>query len=78
MRSALSGSGRRTGRAGLQPEVGVQARYKRLAVTHATTVSQIPIKSMGFIDKVVYQPKLRMSVPFMGICWAIGLTFVND
>jgi len=33
---------------------------------------------MGFIDKVVYQPKLRMSVPFMGICWAIGLTFVND
>jgi hypothetical protein len=78
MRSALSGSGRRTGRAGLQPEVGVQARYKRLAVTHATTVSQIPIKSIDFIDKVVYQPKLRMSVPFMGICWAIGLTFVND
>jgi hypothetical protein len=52
MRSALSGSGRLTGGAGLPAEVGVQARYKRLAVTHATTVGEIPIKSIGFIDKV--------------------------
>jgi hypothetical protein len=78
MRSALSGSGWLTGGAGLPAEVGVQARYKRLAVTHATTVSQIPIKSIGFIDKAVYRPKLRMSVPFMGMCWAIGPTFDND
>jgi hypothetical protein len=78
MRSALSGSGWLTGGAGLPAEVGVQVRYKRLAVTHATTVSQIPIKSIGFIDKAVYRPKLRMSVPFMGMCGVIGPTFDND
>ena len=40
-----------TGRAGLPPEIGVQARYERLAVTHATTLGQLPTLSIGFIDK---------------------------
>jgi hypothetical protein len=40
-----------TGRAGLAPEVGVEARYKRLAVTHVTTLGQLPTLSIGFIDK---------------------------
>ena len=40
-----------TGRAGLPPEVGVQARYERLAVTHTATLSQLPTLSIGFIDK---------------------------
>ena len=44
------GPGRLTGRAGLPSEVGVQARYKRLAVTHATTISQLPTLSIKPID----------------------------
>jgi hypothetical protein len=44
-----------TGRAGLPPEIGVQARYERLAVTHATTIGQLPTLSIGFIDKPLYQ-----------------------
>ena len=40
-----------TGRASLPPEVGVQVRYERLAVTHAITLSQLPTLSIGFIDK---------------------------
>ena len=40
-----------TGRASLPPEVGVQARYERLAVTHAITLSQLPTLSIDFIDK---------------------------
>ena len=52
-RSALIGAGRPTGSAGLPAEVGVQARYERLRVTHATNVAQLSIKSIGFIDKTV-------------------------
>src|SRR5580704_10628856 len=63
MRSALSGSGWLTGGAGLPAEVGVQARYKRLAVTHATTVSQIPTKSIGFIGKVPATPPGPLGLP---------------
>ena len=40
-----------TGRAGLPPEIGVQARYERLAMTHAITLGQLPTLSIGFIDK---------------------------
>jgi hypothetical protein len=69
----------------LRGEVGVQARYERLAVTHAITVNQIPIKSIGFIDKVRaadlavpdwpgYQanwaPKF---IPYIGRCKVTGL-----
>src|ERR1700684_2051389 len=43
----------RTDRAGLPAEVGVQARYKRLRVPHATKVNELSIKSMGFIDKII-------------------------
>jgi hypothetical protein len=38
-------------RAGLPSEAGVQARYKRLAVTHATTINLLSTLSIGFIDK---------------------------
>src|SRR6266702_2910260 len=41
-----------TGRAGLPAEIGVQARYERLAVTHATTLGQLPTLSIDFIDNV--------------------------
>src|SRR6266550_3427450 len=59
--AALNGEqpGGLTGRAGLPPEIGVQARYERLAVTHAITLSQLPTLSIGFIDKV------RMPSPAM-------------
>jgi hypothetical protein len=40
-----------TGRADLPPEIGVQARYERLAMTHAITLGQLPTLSIGFIDK---------------------------
>jgi len=52
--TALDGEqpGGLTGRAGLPPKVGVKARYERLAVTHSTTISQLPTLSIGFIDKV--------------------------
>ena len=53
------GPGRLTGRAGLPSEVGVQARYKRLAVTHATTISQLPTLSIGFIDKGRHGGRIR-------------------
>jgi hypothetical protein len=51
--AALNGEqpGGLTGRAGLPPEIGVQARYERLAVTHAITLSQLPTLSIGFIGK---------------------------
>ena len=51
--AALNGEqpGGLTGRAGLPSEIGVQARYERLAVTHATTLSQLPTLSIGFIGK---------------------------
>src|SRR2546430_16246938 len=56
--AALNGEqpGGLTGRAGLPPEIGVQARYERLAVTHAITLSQLPTLSIGFIDKVGMPP----------------------
>ena len=61
--AALNGEqpGGLTGRAGLPPEIGVQARYERLAVTHATTLGQFPTLSIGFIDKAAL-PGERLEV----------------
>jgi hypothetical protein len=50
-----------TGRAVLPPEVGVQARYERLAVTHAITIGQLPTLSIGFIDKAGPSPGRSIS-----------------
>lgn len=69
-----------TGRAGLPPEIGVQARYERLAVTHATTLGQLPTLSIGFIDngssalgRSRYQPDYQANaapkfMPYIGGC----------
>src|SRR6185437_16238284 len=51
-----------TGRAGLPPEIGVQARYERLAMTHAITIRQLPTLSIGFIDKVRSWPSPERSI----------------
>ena len=68
-------------------EIGVQVRYKRLAVTHAITVNQIPIKSIGFIDKVRVtgrhvpdRPGYQANGPakfmtYIGRCKVTGLTW---
>ena len=86
-REGMSGSGWRTGGTGLPAEVRVQARCKRLAVTHAITVNQIPIKSIGFIDKVRatgravpdrpgYQANGPAKfMPYIGRCKVTGLTW---
>ena len=74
-----------TGRAGLPPEIGVQARYERLAVTHATTLGQLPTLSIGFIDNVPrpadesgYQANYQANaapkfMPYIGGCTVIRL-----
>jgi hypothetical protein len=74
-----------TGRAGLPPEIGVQARYERLAVTHATTLGQLPTLSIGFIDNAPraadefgYQANYQANaapkfMPYIGGCTVIRL-----
>ncbi len=85
--AALNGEqpGGLTGRAGLPPEIGVQARYERLAVTHATTLGQLPTLSIGFIDNVPrpadesgYQANYQANaapkfMPYIGGCTVIRL-----
>jgi hypothetical protein len=59
--TALNGEqpGGLTGRAGLPPTAGGEARYERLAVTHSTTISQLPTLSIGFIDKLQHRNLYR-------------------